>query len=220
MKNTMIGAFADLFCPLSCIACGGSGSLLCECCRKNLCLDYGECLRCGQKLKDSICNNCEMAGSKQLCLGSRSGAVKELINLFKYRSLRRAGRILASLLLEAEDFTNNNVIVPLPTISRHVRERGYGHIELLAKYLVKNSSATCENLLIRAKNTVQVGADSEKRQSQAKEAYALRGSIDPKKHYCLLDDVWTTGSSMLSAIKILRSAGAQYVNTIVIAKTV
>ena len=128
--------------------------------------------------------------------------------------------MLASLVLENYGFSTGDVIVPLPTISRHKRERGFGHIEKLAKIIAKNSSARYMELLARAKNTVQVGSNSEQRKQQASQAYRVRGEVDPALHYYLLDDVWTTGSSMLAATKILRSAGAQYVNAIVIAKTV
>ncbi len=219
MKNTMIGVLADWLCPLSCMSCGVTGELLCECCRKNMSPRLELCLKCGAKLQGNVCKNCKLSSSHQFCLGPRVGALKELINLFKYQSLRPAGRVLVSCLLERLDFNNDDVVVPLPTIQKHVRERGYGHIELLARYLSRNSPVKIEKLLVRAKNTVQVGSSSEKRKQQAKEAYALGGKIDPSKNYYLLDDVWTTGSSMLSAVKILCSAGAQYVNIIVLAKT-
>jgi predicted amidophosphoribosyltransferase len=67
---------------------------------------------------------------------------------------------------------------------------------------------------------VQVGASAEKRKKQAQEAYALRADFDPDLHYVLVDDVWTTGSSMLAAAQKLRSCGAQHVDILVIAKTV
>ena len=122
--------------------------------------------------------------------------------------------------MDSVDLKKDDVLVPLPTISRHVRERGFGHMEYLAKLLAKRSPARLDRVLKRAANTVQVGSDSEKRKAQAKVAYALRGDIDTSLNYYLLDDVWTTGSSMTEASKILHSAGVQYVNAILIAKTV
>lgn len=133
--------------------------------------------------------------------------------------MRACGHVLASLVLDAYKFSENDVIVPLPTIPRHKRERGFGHIEKMAKIIAANSAARYQTLLKRINNSVQVGASSEIRKQQAALAYAINGKIDPALHYFLLDDVWTTGSSMLAAAKILRSAGVQYVNAIVIAKT-
>ena len=73
---------------------------------------------------------------------------------------------------------------------------------------------------MRANSTVQVGASAEQRARQAQEAYVVKPGFDPDKRYILLDDVWTTGSSMLAAAQKLRSCGAQWVDILVIAKTV
>ena len=75
-----------------------------------------------------------------------------------------------------------------------------------------------EKVLVRNKNTVQVGASREERASQAKEAYrALK--IDSSKNYLLLDDVWTTGSSMMAAMQKLREAGAEKIGIAVVARS-
>jgi len=146
--------------------------------------------------------------------------LRALINSYKYNSIRAVASCLAKLLADSYNFSKNDVIVPLPTIARHVRERGFGHIELLACVLARLVGARSIRLLDRANNSVQVGSDGEMRKLQAEHAYRLRQALDSSLHYFLLDDVWTTGSSMMAATKILRSAGAQYVNAIVVAKTV
>mgnify|MGYP007115395007 CR=1 FL=1 len=58
MKNTMIGVLADWLCPLSCMSCGITGELLCECCRKNMIPRLELCLKCGAKLQGNVCKNC------------------------------------------------------------------------------------------------------------------------------------------------------------------
>ena len=155
--------------------------------------------------------------------------MKELINVYKYQSLRAAGDVLADLLIESFKFENNSILVPLPTISKHIRERGFAHIEFLASRICKLSRhkrqstrayISCVKLLMRVNSSVQVGSSAEKRKIQAEEAYSVAKGFDPNKHYILLDDVWTTGSSMLAAAQKLRSLGAQYVDILVIAKTV
>ena len=220
MKNTIKSLFAEMLCPHYCLSCGAIGKILCECCRKNMKAPLSHCLVCGGLLKNNVCASCNLPFSKQFCLGERVGVLKNAINVYKYNSVRACGDVLCDLILDSVDLTVGAILVPLPTISRHKRERGFGHMEHLARLLAKNSSAHYKKILSRAKNTVQVGSDSEKRKSQAKSAYALQGEIDGASRYYLLDDVWTTGSSMLEASKILRSAGAQYVNAILIAKTV
>lgn len=68
-----------------------------------------------------------------------------------------------------------------------------------------------KELLLRARNTVQVGTDKRTRESQANSAYAInpKVNIDQSATYILFDDVWTTGASMQAALKKLREAGAK-----------
>ena len=105
-------------------------------------------------------------------------------------------------------------LVPLPTIARHVRERGFDHIGLVTK----KTGWSVARVLVRNKNTVQVGASRELRCEQAKEAYRA-ANVDPDAKYLLLDDVWTTGSSMMAAMQKLREAGAKKIGIVVIARS-
>ena len=57
------------------------------------------------------------------------------------------------------------------------------------------------------------------RKKQAETAYKLNGIVDPEQEYLLMDDVWTTGSSLLAACDVLQKAGARKISVIVIAKT-
>lgn len=75
-------------------------------------------------------------------------------------------------------------------------------------------------MLTRAKNTVHVGASSDQRKLQAAEAYRLTGCINLDKQYLLLDDVWTTGSSMMAAAELFRRAGANNVSALLLARTI
>ncbi len=90
--------------------------------------------------------------------------------------------ILAEALAGVID--DSYTLVPLPTISRHIRERGFDHIGLICKKM----GMPVEKALVRRKNTVQVGASVEERREQAKTAYGL-GKIDVDKRYLLVDDV-------------------------------
>ena len=79
----------------------------------------------------------------------------------------------------------DGVVVPLPTINKHIRERGFDHIGLIAK----KTGWRVEKLLKRRNKTVQVGASAEMRKKQAATAYRIAGKIDPKAEYLLMDDV-------------------------------
>ena len=135
MKNTMIWQIGEFFCPHSCLCCGKTGGILCECCEKYI-MDGKNvgCLKCGNALEDGVCKICALPFKQQFCLGFREGLLKDLVSLFKYRGVRAGGIELARLFkLKFGELDDDLVIVPLPTIRKHIRERGFDHTYKLAR---------------------------------------------------------------------------------------
>lgn len=164
------------------------------------------------------CPNCETEMLGLFAVGWREGVLKKLVSEFKYESVRAVGEVLAEMLDEAiPDLSKvlpegaEVVVVPLPTIGKHVRKRGLDHTLILARKLAKKRGWKCERVLGRAADTVQVGAKAKERQEQAKRAYEVSRKVDSGKYYLLLDDVWTTGASMKAAEQVMREAGAKKV---------
>ena len=205
----------DLVCPHYCIKCGKAGGILCGCCKKYLLgQKWWGCLGCGLPLKNGRCMRCELPFWRQFCVGARTGVLREMISVYKYESVRALSWELADLVVNRiGDFSG--MVVPLPTISKHIRERGFDHIGLIAK----KTGWKVAKVLKRANKAVQVGATAEMRKKQAATAYRTCGVIDPEIEYLLLDDVWTTGSSMLAAYDVMQKAGARKISVVIIAKT-
>ena len=108
------------------------------------------------------------------------------------------------------------VLVPLPTIRKHIRERGFDHTLRLCfeleNFLQKRLddfgiSVEYQSLLVRKNKTVQVGKEKKERVKQAEKAYGIREGveIENKTLYILVDDVTTTGASLTAAKKILQA---------------
>ncbi len=194
VKNTTDFNVLDLICPHACRGCGRLGELLCECCKNNLIISK----RCDVELMDS----------QVLAYGWRDGLLEEMVKEYKYAPVRGMGRVLAELMVEILP-EGEVVIVPLPTVQKHVRERGFDHMWHLGRILAKKRGLSCVKMLERASNTVQVGANASKRKKQAKTAYKVSKVIDSKATYVLIDDVWTTGASMEAAIGVMKKAGAK-----------
>src|SRR5262245_10485741 len=105
------------------------------------------------------------------------------------------------------------VLAPVPLHPRKARERGYNQSLLIAKTLaaVAGAGTRVELLLRRSVDTpTQTAFDRRTRMANLKNAFALaRGAaINPALHYILVDDVFTTGSTLNSCARALRRAGA------------
>lgn len=109
------------------------------------------------------------------------------------------------------------VVVPLPTIGRHVRERGLDHTAILARKLAKRRGWKYERVLGRATDVVQVGTKAVARKAQAEKTYEVVREASGEKLYLLVDDVWTTGATMLAAEKALKEAGAKWIAGVALA---
>lgn len=217
VKNTTFPGLCDLICPHSCRGCGATGEVLCECCKKDLKLNWENyCPNCKQPVSGGYCRECELPPT--FMVGWRDELLGRLVHDFKYNSVRALGKELAELF----DYVLPNVagkvlVVPLPTIAKHVRARGLDHTLILGKELARRRKWKVGKVLTRLRNTVQVGADEKTRLKQADEAYELVGGIDSGATYVLIDDVWTTGASMRAAIKKLQGAGASRIIIAVLA---
>lgn len=220
VKNTTFPSLLDLLAPHSCRGCGKLGTVLCDCCKNNILKShFNFCPLCKTKKSTPSCPHCpDLPGI--FIVGSRQDLIGQLVSDLKFNSVRALAEPLAEilntiLLTELPDNNQKLVLVPLPTIKKHVRARGLDHTLLIARHLARlRPDCTVKQLLIRRQNTVQVGADAATRRSQATSAYALNPKlkIDQTAAYVLLDDVWTTGASMLAAAKIAKQAGISLKN--------
>lgn len=229
VNNTTSCGVLDLLCPHTCRGCGCLGAVVCERCKKNL-IKPGlrVCPLCQQLLADAVkndkmwqsykCKDCQMPFEALFVGGWREGLLAKIVKEYKYQAVWAMRKVLVEILdAVIPVLPENTVIIPLPTVGRHVRERGLDHTWSLAKALAKKRGWKCQKMLIRATDTVQVGTKAAERQLQAKKAYMVAKELDSGINYLLLDDIWTTGASMLAAAEVLQRAGAWRVMGVVIA---
>jgi len=108
------------------------------------------------------------------------------------------------------EFARGAILVPVPLHPRKERERGYNQSRLIAERLARAAGASVQPLLRRTADTVsQTGFDRRTRRQNLKNAFALarRAVINSDHHYILVDDVFTTGSTLNSCARVLRRAG-------------
>lgn len=198
VKNTTLPGLLDLLAPHSCRGCGRIGAPLCNRCKNYIISE-----------RTAFQPDLPKALPPTFILASRDGLVGKLIHDLKYHSVRDLARPLAQMLDQILPSFDHHpvIIVPLPTIARHIRERGLDHTYLIAKELAKLRGYQVEKLLLRAKNTVQVGSNRHSRLKQASAAYTIKSdaTINPEATYLLFDDVWTTGATMQAALQQIKT---------------
>lgn len=159
-----------------------------------------------------ICTKCRVPYQRAWCVGERHEELKKLINSYKFENARAAHLNLTALLDETLPTLPDSVhIVPIPTISSHIRQRGYDHMALIARRFAKVRQLPYTPLLRRQNMTVQRDASKKQRLAQAREAFICPSPLDSEAIYLLLDDVATTGATMKYATQALKAAGAETV---------
>lgn len=150
------------------------------------------------------------------------GAARALVHELKYhrglyvladmeRILRKADHVLA--------LARGATIVPVPLHPRKLRERGYNQAQLIAESLARiaGGGARVEQLVKRVIDSdSQTRHDRRTRQANLKNAFALapRALISAAHPYLLVDDVFTTGSTLNSCALVLRHAGGLNLNVV------
>ena len=152
------------------------------------------------------------------CVGERTQELRRLIDDYKFERVQAAYKPLASLISQRIGALPSLVtIVPIPTASSHVRQRGYDHTLLLAKELARYQNVSIRPILKRVSHSVQRGASRRQRFLQAKTAFAATKPLDGGI-FLLIDDIITTGATLRFAAKALLENGADEVWVAIIAR--
>jgi ComF family protein len=111
------------------------------------------------------------------------------------------------------------LVVPVPTATSRVRERSFGHSELLAKKIAQTLLVPYANVLRRLGQTRQLGSKRDERLIQLSSSFAVSNYKKIKgSKILLIDDVVTTGGTLIAATKMLRAAGAKQVDALLFTK--
>lgn len=177
------------------------------------------CIECSSISRTGICGSHSLPYERAWCVGERNGELKQLIDGLKFEYKKAAGSELADLLhMYVDHLPSNTVVVPIPTVSSHIRQRGYDHAKLIAARFAKRRQLVVQTVLYRTANTVQKGTTRVVRLKQAQRSVAVQGKVCADRPYLVVDDVITTGATIHYAAEALRQAGARTVWVAVLAK--
>lgn len=235
-KITKAGEFIlDILFPRFCVNCGKEGNYLCEDCF--YLIDIFDILYCpfcrAKAVSDGkTCQSCERKGKKLsglFCATSyENPIIKKLVSEFKYPPYVKDMAKTLSFLIIMHLINSKNILevkgfslVSVPLHKSKLRQRGYNQSEELAKELSKILKIpVLGNVLAKNKKTP---AQMElKREERLKNIYGTFACVKPEsvknQKILLVDDVFTTGSTMEECASVLKSASAGEVRGIVLAR--
>lgn len=171
--------------------------------------------RCG------LCRRWEPPYVRAAAYGSYEGGLRELIHLLKYERVRPAANVLGRMLAEAIGFLPlapdaQPLLVPVPLHAAKQRQRGFNQSELIARLALKSSPLhlrLCTTVLVRQRATEsQTGLTRHQRRENIRGAFrAVRPELVAGGDVVLVDDVFTTGTTVSECARVLRRAGAAHV---------
>ncbi len=161
------------------------------------------------------------------CLAAVSYAYpwSRLIADYKFGSQPALARILADLLRTVpgvlEAVHQASLLLPIPLSRERLQWRGYNQSLLLAREL--SGSKTRSDVLLRIRDTpIQHTLHRAERLKSLHNAFALEpglAALVKDKRVVLIDDVMTSGASLDTAARVLRSGGAAHITGVVVART-
>lgn len=216
----MFDSLLQIIAPHHCYSCLNVGLVLCKSCIYNIVNDsQNVCIECFGPSLEGICSTCKVPFSKAWFVSLREGELASIIDDFKWSRTYDAYRPLASLLdKHLPILPASTAVVPVPTIPKHKRVRGYDHIDIVCSEFAKQRNLTKRNVLKRKNNFIQHKATKNERKLQADNAFECSESLDPSVPYLIIDDVVTTGSTIKAATRVLKGAGAKEVWVAAIAR--
>ena len=220
VKNTMIDTLLATVAPHLCFGCGQIGPTFCDNCKYNIVEEpFSGCILCEKPNLSGVCDDHKLTFNQAWVVGVRSGSLQLLIGSFKFRNVKAASIDLADLLhRRLPTLPSSAVLVPIPTTSIHIRERGYDHMLLITKQLARLRRLKIETVLVRDNVLTQHHATRAERLIQATSAFKIEGALDASKTYIIVDDVITTGATIKQAALLLKNAGAKTIWVAVIAR--
>lgn len=210
VKNTIVEWVLKIIAPHPCSGCAKVGTLLCQDCKYNIINDrFVGCILCGTPHRGGICARHASPIDRAFVVAARDGALEALIDRLKFQNTRAAARSLAELLSLALPLLPAHIkLLPLPTIRRHARQRGYDHTELLVRHLAELRNHAIIRPLRRRTAAIQKTATRKQRHSQARQAFTFSTGSLKGETVLLVDDVITTGATVEAAAQLLKQAGA------------
>lgn len=210
----------------------------------NSALDYffpPICGMCGEINENYICNNCyenikkikkcvineynNRNFSKHLYIFKYEGIIRNKIIEYKFEDKGYLYKMFAKIILSDKKTCNfikkYDVIIPVPISKKRKKKRGYNQSELVANELAQklNQDIWTDIIIKKKDNKPQSELNKLERIKNVEDIYEINKPIKVKnKKVLLLDDIYTTGSTVNEIARKLKQNQTQEIGVITLAK--
>lgn len=241
LAHTMIEAgrlatesLAETLWPTRCAVCDTPDAVLCEGCRRQLAyIDWWQaCPVCGAPYGRLQCCDCNEFSLLQrnrssvpflscASVAAYEGGAARLVRIYKDHGERRLAKDIARLmaqLLPPLWLSERPVIVGIPSTTRALRARGFDHMELIAGELAHLTGLENAQPLARPRTIDQRALNKRERMANTSSRFSLLPGASVPLNVLLVDDVYTTGSTLYAACDALLDAGARQIRCLTFAR--
>jgi ComF family protein len=236
LGGRVIKYLKDCLFPVFCIDCHQEGQWWCENClvKKEFGVFY--CPVCHRKNTNGHpCNQCRAAtplnGVAAFLNYEEHSAIAELIRQFKYQFAYDINDVwekiinlyLNKIILQMDIKSSAPIIIPVPLHQKRQRERGFNQADLIGRlvfeHLQKSWPVGFNNVNLQRKKPTKQQAKLNRldRIKNLEGVFAWNESI-PGKSIILVDDVYTSGTTLNECALVLKQAGAQKVFGLTLAR--
>ena len=203
------------------------------------------CGMCGKINKNSLCKKCEIELKKQvenqiinngeeiqdkyfnelMYIFKYEGQIRKLILDYKFNEKSYLYLTFVNFLLKNkkifENIKNYDTIIPVPISKKRKKTRGYNQSLLIARKIAELTDLELmNNCLVKTKNIIeQSKLNKEDRIQNIQGVYELKSKqLIENKNILLIDDIYTTGSTVNECSKILKQGNPKKIGILVLAK--
>lgn len=191
------------------------------------------CQHCSHPLstastKKRFCNHCctpPVHFESNKSLFPFTGKVRHLIHEAKYQVKPWLLKIFAPHLSkwasELAILKDADLLVPVPLSHESMRKRGFNQAKIIANLIRKEAGLPIANHILRKSGKGhQMGLRKKDRLTKQKGAFNIRNSnLIAGKHIVLVDDIFTSGSTVNECARLLKTKGAKLVHVLTLART-
>ena len=230
MKLLTMNLILDILFPKKCVGCRKTGSYFCNFCISNILQADLVCPRCERLAVGGqthpVCKR-KFGLDGLWSLGVYQDSLKIAIQKLKYKRVEELAVVLADITLEywaryqpflLDQIKKNNgegwIITGVPLYWWRENSRGFNQSSLFGTLLAEKLGLKYCEALKRVKYTrSQVKLKGKQRHQNIKNAFQINSNYELKtmNYVLLIDDVWTTGSTLKECCYILKRAGAKKV---------